>query len=83
MNEFRLGFVYALEHQDITGPRLFDQYGIKGALDTPTIKGLPLFTITGLSNLGTAAPGASPIAASGSGNLPNSKKSGQDLAASG
>lgn len=75
-NEFRLGFVYTLENQDISGPRLFDQYGIKGALDVPTIKGLPLFTITGLSNLGTAAPGASPIAAAGSGNFP-SKKSGK------
>jgi hypothetical protein len=76
VNEFRLGFVYTLEHQDISGPRLFDQFGIKGTLDTPTIKGLPLFTITGLSNLGTAGPGSSPIVASGSGNFPT-KKSGK------
>jgi hypothetical protein len=76
VNEFRLGFVYTLEYQDVNGPRLFDQYGIKGALDTPTIKGLPLFTITGLTNLGTAAPGTSPIAAAGSGNFPT-RKSGK------
>ena len=73
VNEFRLGFVYTLEHQDVEGPRLFDQYGIKGALDTPTIKGLPNFTITSLSPLGTAAPGTSPIAASGSANFPTEK----------
>jgi hypothetical protein len=73
VNEFRLGFVYTLEDQDIDGARLFDQYGIKGALDTPTIKGLPVFTITGLSNLGTAAPGTSPIVAAGSGNFPTVK----------
>ncbi len=73
VNEFRLGFMYTLENQDISGPRLFDQYGIKGALDTPTIKGLPLFTITGLSNLGTAAPGSSPIVAAGSANFPTVK----------
>ena len=76
VNEFRLGFLYTLEFQDISGPRLFDQYGIKGTLDAPTIKGLPLFTITGLSNLGTAGPGTSPIAAAGSGNFPT-KKSGK------
>ena len=32
------------EHQDISGARLFDQYGIKGTLDTPKIKGLPDFS---------------------------------------
>ncbi len=71
VNEFRLGFVYTLESQDVLGPRLFDQYGIKGALDAPNIKGLPTFTITGFSQLGTPTTlGATPIPASGSGNRP-------------
>jgi hypothetical protein len=75
LNEFRLGFAYSHLNQDVLGPRLFDQYGIKGALDAPTIKGLPAFTITGLSTLGTAASGAVPVPATGanSGNFPNNK----------
>ena len=39
VNEFRLGFVYTSENQDLFGPRLFEQYGIKGALEAPRIKG--------------------------------------------
>jgi len=71
VNEFRLGFVYTLESQDVNGPRLFDQYGIKGALDAPDIKGLPTFTLTGFSQLGTPTTlGVTPIPASGSGNRP-------------
>jgi len=74
VNEFRLGFVYTLSNQDVEGPRLFDQYGIKGALDTPKIKGLPTFTITGFSQLGTPTTlGSAPIAATGSGNFPADK----------
>jgi hypothetical protein len=73
VNEFRIGQIFSRNNQDLLGPRLFDQYGIKGALDTPKIKGLPQFTITGLSTLGTAAPGTAPIPASGSGNLPADK----------
>lgn len=73
INEFRVGQVFTRNNQDLLGPRLFDQFGIKGALDTPKIKGLPQFTITGLSTLGTAAPGAAPIPATGSGNLPADK----------
>ncbi len=76
LNEFRLGFVYSLSNQDVLGPRLFDQYGIKGALDAPNIKGLPLFNITGFSALGTTGPGNTPIQATGSGNFP-AKKSGK------
>jgi len=76
VNEFRVGFVYTHELQNITGPRLFDQYGIKGALDSPTILGLPDFPITGLSNLGTPAPGTLSIGAPSSGNFP-SEKSGK------
>jgi hypothetical protein len=71
VNEFRVGYVYTLEAQDVNGPRLFDQYGIKGALDAPNIKGLPTFTLTGFSQLGTPTTlGTTPIPASGSGNRP-------------
>jgi hypothetical protein len=71
VNEFRLGFVYTLESQGVDGPRLFDQYGIKGALDTDFIKGLPTFSLTGFSQLGTPTTlGATPVPASGSGNRP-------------
>ena len=74
VNEFRLGFVYTLEAADTDGPRLFDQYGIKGALDAPNIKGLPTFTLTGFSQLGTPTTlGTTPIPASGSGNRPVTK----------
>lgn len=73
VNEFRLGQVYSLNNQDVLAARLFEQYGIQGTLDTPRIKGLPLFNITGFSSLGTTGPGATPIAASGSGNFPSIK----------
>ena len=77
INEFRFGLMYTYENQDLDGPRLFDQYGIKGALDTPTIKGLPTLTITGLTVLGTpTALGAVPVAATGTGNMP-AKKAGK------
>ncbi len=76
LNEFRLGFTYTLNNQDVLGPRLFSQFGIKGALDEPRIKGLPVFTITGFSGLGTQNPGNTPIPASGSGNFP-AEKSGK------
>jgi hypothetical protein len=72
-NELRYGFIYTHIVQDLFGPRLFDEYGIKGALNEPRIKGLPNFAINSLSNLGTAAPGAAPIAATGSGNSPSDK----------
>ena len=75
VNEFRLGFSYSYEDQDLNGPRLFDQYGIKGALDTPNIKGLPLLTPTGLSPLGPSE-GTLQIAATGANNFP-AKKSGK------
>ncbi len=73
VNEFRYGFIFTHNVQDLFGARLFDQYGILGALNEPRIKGLPNFTINSLSNLGTAAPGAAPIAATGSGNFPSDK----------
>ena len=71
VNEFRLGFLYTEEFQDTYGPRLFDQYGIKGAFNDPDIKGLPTFTLTGFSALGTpTALGTTPIPASGAGQSP-------------
>jgi len=75
-NEFRFGYIYTHAINDITAPRMYDQYGIKGALEEPRIKGLPTFNITGQSSLGTVAPGDIPIPASGSGNYP-SEKSGR------
>ncbi len=74
VNEFRLGFLYTEEFQDTYGPRLFDQYGIKGAFNDPDIKGLPTFNLTGFSALGTpTALGTTPIPASGAGNRPVTK----------
>ena len=73
VNEFRLAQVFTRNNQDVSGPRLFDEFGIKGALDTPRIKGLPQFTVTGFTSLGTAGPGTTPISASGSGNAPADK----------
>jgi hypothetical protein len=73
VNEFRLAQVYTRNNQDVSGPRLFEQFGIQGALDTPRIKGLPQFTVSGFSTLGTTGPGTTPIAASGSGNAPADK----------
>ena len=73
INEARYGFIFTHNIQDLFGARQFDQFGIKGALDEPRIKGLPNFSINSLSNLGTAAPGTAPIAATGSGNFPSDK----------
>ena len=57
INDARFGFIFTHNQQDLFGERLFDQFGIKGALNEPRIKGLPNFSINSLSNLGTAAPG--------------------------
>jgi hypothetical protein len=71
VNEFRLGFVYTEEAQGVDGPRLFDQYGIKGTVNDPFITGLPTISPTGLSQLGTPTTlGTLPVPASGSGNRP-------------
>ena len=71
INEFRLGFVYTLESQGVDGGRLFDQYGIKGAVNDPFITGLPTVSATGFSQLGTPTTlGVTPVPASGSGNRP-------------
>jgi hypothetical protein len=76
VNEFRFGYVFTHLQQDIDSPRLFDEYGIKGALNEPRIKGLPQFNINSMSGLGTQNTGNSPIPATGSGNFP-SEKSGK------
>ena len=70
VNEFRFGFVRTRGAQDLTVPRLFADYGIKGALENPAIKGLPVFNINGFSSLGSIGPGNLPIPASGSNNFP-------------
>jgi hypothetical protein len=76
VNEFRFGFIFTHVQQDIDTPRMFDEYGIKGALNEPKIKGLPQININSMSGLGTQGTGNSPIAATGSGNFP-SEKSGK------
>lgn len=73
LNELRFGAVYSDMQEDLFGERLFDQYGIKGAVDDPKVKGLPNFTITGLSNLGISPPSAAPIPGGGSGSIPFEK----------
>ncbi len=73
VNELRFGYIYTSSSQDTFAERLFDQFGIKGALNEPKIKGLPQFNINSLSGLGTQAPGVLPISASGSGNFPSDK----------
>ncbi len=72
-NEARFGFVRTRIQQQIDGTRQFEEFGIKGTVNDPFIRGLPQFSVTGLSALGTAGPGARPIAATGSGNLPIDK----------
>ncbi|MDX1979795.1 MAG: carboxypeptidase regulatory-like domain-containing protein [Bryobacteraceae bacterium] len=72
-NEFRFGFIRTRIQQQIDAPRQFEEFGIKGTVNDPFIRGLPQFSVTGLSSLGTAGPGALPIAATGSANLPLDK----------
>jgi hypothetical protein len=62
--------------QDISAPRMNDEFGIKGALNDPKIKGLPQININALAGLGTQNTGNAPIPATGSGNFP-SEKSGK------
>jgi len=78
VNEFRFGYAYTHLLNDLFGPRIFDEFGIKGALDEPLIKGLPAFNIASESSLGTTAPGTLPVPATGSGNFP-AEKSGRVL----
>ncbi|MGH9671804.1 MAG: TonB-dependent receptor domain-containing protein [Bryobacteraceae bacterium] len=75
VNEFRYGFTRSYLQQDIEGENLFAKFGIQGAPVTDFIRGLPQFASTGFSTIGTTGPGARPIAATGSGNLPVLKTS--------
>ncbi len=70
INEFRYGFTRSSLFQDIDGENLFEKFGIRGAPVTDKVRGLPEFTPTGYSTIGTSGPGARPIPATGSGNLP-------------
>jgi len=75
VNEARLGYQHTwLIQQAYNTTRLFDQYGIKGAYQDPTVLGLPTFGVAGLSPLGTTGPGYLPTPATGSGNLPVDKE---------
>ena len=78
VNEFRFGFIYThRESGHRSAPRLFDEYGIKGALDEPKIKGLPQFNINAHERTGHAEHRQlAPSPATGSGNFP-SEKSGK------
>jgi hypothetical protein len=74
VNELRGGFNRTRLDQDIDTPRRFAEFGINGAFDSPRVKGLPTFAISGLTMLGTANPAAGlPISVTGSGNLPITK----------
>lgn len=73
VNEFRFAFVRTQMLQVAEGPRRFDEFGVRGAVDDPTITGLPTVPITGYSTLGTTGPGVLPIAATGSTNMPIDK----------
>jgi hypothetical protein len=73
VNEFRFAYSYTRTLNELFGPRLFDEFGIKGALDEPEIKGLPTFSIVSESSLGTTGPGTLPVPATGSGNFPAEK----------
>lgn len=73
VNELRFGYMRTRLQQQTTGKRLFEEYGINGVFQDPTVFGLPTFGITGLSTLGTTGPGNLPIGATGSGNLPIDK----------
>lgn len=73
VNEIRFGFMRTRLQQSTSGERLFEDFGIKGVFNDPTVKGLPTFGITGLSTLGTTGSGNLLIGSTGSGNLPIDK----------
>ena len=73
LNELQFGAVYSDMQQDLFEERLFDQYGIQGAVNDPRVKGLPDIMVTGLSKLGISPPGVAPIPAGGSASVPYEK----------
>ena len=74
LNEARIGYQETRETQNISGQRLFNQYGIIGAPDIATVLGLPTFAVSGLTTIGTTGPGTLLTPATGSGNLPIDKQ---------
>ena len=74
VNEVRVGYQETREQQNIDAPRLFEQYGILGAPDIPTVTGLPTFAVSGLTTIGSTGPGTLLTPATGSGNLPIDKQ---------
>jgi len=74
LNEARVSYQETRETQKINGQRLFDQYGIIGAPDIPTVLGLPTFAVSGLTTIGATGPGILLTPAKGSGNLPIDKQ---------
>lgn len=74
LNEARIGYQETSEVQTINAQRLFDQYGIIGAPDIPTVLGLPTFAVSGFSTIGSTGPGNLPTPATGSGNFPINKQ---------
>ena len=73
-NEARFGYQETREVQNIDGERLFSQYGIIGAPDLSNVLGLPVFSVAGLTSIGTTGPGNLLTPATGSGNLPIDKQ---------
>ena len=74
VNEVRVGYQETREQQNIDSPRLFEQFGILGTPEIPTITGLPTFAVSGLTTIGTTGPGTLLTPATGSGNLPIDKQ---------
>ncbi len=74
VNEARVGYQETRERQNIDGTRLFEQYGILGAPDIPSVTGLPTFAVSGFTTIGTTGPGTLLTPATGSGNLPIDKQ---------
>jgi hypothetical protein len=64
VNEARIGYQHTwLIQQAYNTTRLFDQYGVKGAYQDPTVLGLPIFLVAGFTTLGTTGPGYLPTPA--------------------
>ncbi len=74
INEARVSYLETRERQQVAGSNLNAQYGIKGAPDDSEVHGLPTFAIAGFATLGTTGPGALPLSATGSANLPIDKQ---------
>jgi hypothetical protein len=74
LNELRFGYMETRLVQYIDAPRQFDEYGIIGAPNLPNVVGLPTFSVSGLTTIGSTGPAALPTPATGSGNFPIDKQ---------